>query len=210
MKLHFYPRRHRVFAIHVDMPCSFPELLAELESIKWVSPGSLNPLGMDLWNAERGKCMTVTSSTPNLLTIQRFLSSDETKSQIIDVMHEHIPDLAWEYNFDRQRMFDHTNLHAELTRDSAGFVNVLHTDFRLLTATGMVYLMPEDSEDLSTMFYDDANRSNPLRMTTNFGDGWWHANGNNTYHEGWNRSSQYRYSFLLGLTLNVVPITTKA
>lgn len=209
MNLTLTPRRHRVFGLHVDIPCSHAQLLAELESITWVSPGSLNPLGLDLWDAERAKCMALTSDTPNLLEIQKYLDSDRTKDVIIDTMYQHIPDLTWEYNFDRQRMHDHTNLHAELTRDSAGFVNVLHTDFRLLVATGMVYLTAQDDPDLSTVFYDSAERTNPLRMTTNFGDGWWHANGNNTYHEGWNHSNQYRYSFLLGLTLNVEPISTR-
>lgn len=120
-------------------------------------------------------------------------------------MFDHIPDLAWEYDCNVKSMFEQTRLHAEFSKDVPGFVNCLHTDYRKLVATGMIYFCEFDDPDLSTVFYDTFDRLNPLRMVTGFGKGWWHANGNDTWHEGWNRSYHDRYSCLLGLTLNVVP-----
>jgi hypothetical protein len=209
MDLDIIPKRYRIFGLQVDMPDSYEQIKKELDAIDWVNPNTINPLGQDLWSAQRSKCMMVPAQCPLLQKIQNFLHSDTTKQKIIETMYDNLEDLNWEYDFDPQRMYDHTRLHAELTRDRPGFVNVLHTDYRLLVATGMVYLTHHDDPDLSSQFYDDQHRSNPLRMPTEFGNGWWHANGNNTYHEGWNRTHEYRYSFLMGLTLNVMPVANQ-
>ena len=34
----------------------------------------------------------------------------------------------------------------------------------------------------------------------------WYLNYHNTWHEGWNRTDQVRYSGLLGLTINVTDL----
>lgn len=205
MKITLTNQRKRVFSLHIAIPFDYHDVLAELESISWHNPSQYARSGLDLWDTQRLKCLHIGPELPKLYQILNQLTSTQSKYLFIDAMLENVPDIAWEYDFDREQMFDCTNLHAELTRDAPGFVNVLHTDFRLLVATGMVYLTDSDNTELSTMFYTSQQRTEPLRMTTNFGDGWWHVNGNNTYHEGWNRTDRFRYSFLLGLTLNVVP-----
>ena len=205
MQIELINQRKRIFSLNIDIPYSYADVLEELESINWHNPREFAQSGLDLWYAQRLKCLHVGNDLPKLSHIQNALTSTQAKYLYIDAMLENVPDIAWEYDFDREQMFDCTNLHAELTRDAPGFVNVLHTDFRLLVATGMVYLTDSDNTELSTMFYTSQHRTEPLRMTTNFGDGWWHVNGNDTYHEGWNRTDRFRYSFLLGLTLNVVP-----
>jgi hypothetical protein len=205
MQIKLTPVRKRVFKLKIDIPYTYTDVLAELESITWRNPGEIARSGLDLWSEQRLKYYKLDDTVPKLLDVHNHLTSTEAKYQYIDTMLENVPEIAWEYDFDRQQLFDHTNLHAELTRDAPEFVNVLHTDFRLLVATGMVYLTEHDSDALCTVFYTSADRDEPLRMTTEFGSGWWHMNGNDTYHEGWNKSDKFRYSFLLGLTLNVVP-----
>lgn len=206
-KLDFVPaEKHRVYRTKLSMPYSREEIIEEMERENWVSPGSINPLGTDLWHATRYKVMHPIDENQKLLSLKNFLGSDELKAHAIDQMFTNLEELSWEYNYNRESMFNETNIHCEFTKDMPGFVNPLHTDFRKLVATGMIYLTDRDDPDLSTQFYDDMERSNPIRMTTDFGDGWWHANGNNTYHEGWNKTNQVRYVILLGLTMNVVPI----
>jgi hypothetical protein len=190
--------------IHVDIPYTFEEVLKELGNETWVSPGDLNPLNVDLWQGQRAKCMNPRGKI--LTQIQSYLCDESTVWSLIHWMYDTIPGFAQDYDWSPQDMFDHCMFHAELTRDAPGFVNVLHTDYRKLVATGMLYLTKQDDSNLSTVFYDTANRGNPVRMTTNWGDGWWHANGNDTWHEGWNHTQSIRYSFLLGLTLNVQPV----
>lgn len=201
--------KNRLSKIKIHFPYSREELLQEIEQEEWNNPGTINPLGVDLWKAQRVKCMHPKEEHLKLKSLCRWLASDKVKQSLIDWMFDQIPALSWEYDYNKQSMFDHTVMHSELNRDIPGFVNVLHTDYRKLVATGMIYLTDYDTPDLSTYFYDTPDRQNPLRMTTEFGDGWWHANGNNTWHEGWNRTDQYRYVILMGLTLNVTLIRNR-
>lgn len=206
-KLDFTPaEKHRAYRTKLVMPYSREEIIEEMDREAWVSPGTINPLGVDLWHATRYKVMEPTEENTKLQKLKEFLSSDELKAHIIDQMFNNLEELTWEYNYNRESMFNETHLHCEFTKDMPDFVNPLHTDFRKLVATGLIYLTENDDPNLSTMFYDDMDRTNPVRMTTNFGDGWWHANGNTTYHEGWNKTDQVRYVILQGLTMNVVPI----
>lgn len=198
--------KDRLAKLKIHFPYTRKDLIDEIEKESWDNPGNINPLGVDLWQAQRAKCMRPKEEHGKVKSLCDWLSSDEIKRTLIDWMFDHIPALSWEYDYDKVSMFNHTLAHSELTRDVPGFVNVLHTDYRKLVATGMIYLTNRDSPDLSTYFYDTMDRQNPVRMTTEFGDGWWHANGNNTWHEGWNRTDQFRYVILLGLTLNVTPI----
>lgn len=198
--------KRRLFTLDFDFKISRDQLLEELENEDWRSPGDYNPLGIDLWSAQRSKVLDPRITNRFMHGIRDYLQSNQLKMQLIGKMFEHLPDLTWEYNWNPESCSDETILHAEFTRDAPRFVNVLHTDYRKLVATGMIYLTESDSEDLCTMFYDTQDRQNPVRMETNFGQGWWHANGNDTWHEGWNRTDSYRYSILLGLTMNVVPV----
>lgn len=198
--------KRRVFTLNFNFGFSRQDLMQELEDEHWRSPSEFNPLGTDLWDAQRAKVMEPKANHPIMRQLVEYFHSRELKQQLIDYMFAHLPDLSWEYNCDPTSMAEETYLHGEFTRDSPGFVNVLHTDYRKLVATGMIYLTERDDPDLSTMFYDSFERTNPVRIPTHFGQGWWHANGNDTWHEGWNRTNQYRYTVLLGLTMNVQKI----
>lgn len=196
----------KVTHLHVDLPFSQEELLSELEQEEWVNPSVINNLGNDNWGGVRFKCMNPKLEHRNMRLLHDFFQSDELKQRLVHWMYETDDSMNWDWEWTPEQMCAHTRLHGEFSRDMPGFVNVMHTDYRKLVATGMVYFSSQDDDRLSTVFYDTMDRANAVRMTTDFGDGWWHSNGNNTWHEGWNKTDQVRYSALLGLTLNITPI----
>lgn len=198
--------KYRVSTVQLDMPYTRSELLTELENEEWVSPGNINPLGVDLWHSTRFKCMHPKAEHTKLTALTNFFNSNHAKHQLVSWLFTTAPALSFEYDWNIDTMCDHCLLHGEITKDSPGFVNVMHTDYRKLVATGMIYLTERDDPNLSTYFYDTMQRDNPVRMSTNFGNGWVHSNGNDTWHEGWNKTPNMRYSILLGLTMNVTPV----
>jgi hypothetical protein len=199
----------KVSKLHIELPYTHEELLSEFENEEWQNPSILNNLGNDNWNNVRFKCMRPKEQHKRLRELHQFFSSNELKSKLVHWLYENDESMWSDWEWTPEELCRHTNLHGEFSKDLPGFVNVLHTDFRKLVATGLVYYAKEDNPDLSTVFYDTVDRANPVRMTTNFGDGWVHSNGNNTWHEGWNRTNQNRYSTLLALTLNINPIQNK-
>jgi len=196
----------KVSKFHIDLPFTHDELLSELENETWVNPSVINNLGNDIWGGVRFKCMNPKSEHTKMRQLKEFFCSDELKHKFVHWLYETDESMNWDWEWTPDEMCEHTILHGEFSKDMPGFVNVLHTDYRKLVATGLVYYAKEDNPDLSTVFYDTMDRVNPVRMTTNFGDGWFHSNGNNTWHEGWNKTDKVRYSTLLGLTLNIKPL----
>lgn len=198
----FTPIRYLVSKLHLKMPWSYEELLPEFENEEWKPHGEVAPVGHNPWPGMRYKVLCPKWENRRLTAISRYFGSDEFKRQSIDWMYDNYPgtDVAW--GMDRDTMFRRSQTHIEFTRDMPGFVNNLHTDYRLLIATGMIYFHPKDDEQVSSWFYKTETREDPVRMTTAWGDGWWHQNGNYTWHEGWNKTDQVRYSGLLGLTVH--------
>ncbi len=198
----FTPIRYLVSKLYLDMPFTYSQIIAELENEEWKPHGDVAPVGHNPWPGTRYKVLQPKSENKALVQISRYFSSLAFKRQAIDWMYDNYPgtDVAW--GMDRDTMFKRSQTHIEFTRDMPGFVNDIHTDYRLLIATGMVYFSESDNPDLSTYFYKTEDRQEPVRMTTGFGDGWWHQNGHYTWHEGWNRTDKVRYSGLLGLTVH--------
>lgn len=190
----------------MDLPFSPYELRAELEAEKWIPHGAVGAVGNDPWPGMRFKVLRPKPSNKKLTSIWNYCCSDQLKQTFIDWMYQYVHGIAVDWDMHPETMFKTCHLHGEFTKDMPGFVNDIHTDYRKLVATGMIYLSDRDDPDLSTYFCDDLNRTNQIRMTTNIGDGWWHANGNDTWHEGWNRTDQVRYSILLALTINTSTI----
>ena len=197
----FTPIRYLVSKLHLRMPFSYEDIIAELENEEWKPHGEVAPVGHNPWPGSRYKVLNPKWENQRLVSISNYFRSNDFKRQSIDWMYDNYPgtDVAW--GMDRDTMFRQSETHIEFTRDMPGFVNALHTDYRKLIATGMIYFSNQDSEDLSSYFYRTEQRDDPVRMTTNFGDGWWHLNGHYTWHEGWNRTDSVRYSGLLGLTI---------
>lgn len=204
------PTEHmRVFKLCLKVPFTHTQIQTELEKENWVAPVETSRYPGHEWTAVRFKLCPPGQQSTLLNQLNYFFSNEQTKTQLINSMFQHIPGFDVDYMMSAEELARCTILHGEFTKDMPGFVNKLHTDYRKLVATGMVYFSAQDDANLSTVFYTSAQRENPLRMPTDFCHGWWHANGNDTYHEGWNHTQTTRYSCLLGLTLNVTPAPSR-
>lgn len=204
----FYPikihptSKYRVASFHIDLPYSHTELVEELEKENWIPHGEIGEVGNNPWPGTRYKVLWPDQGNKKLTELWNYCCSDKLKQTFIDWMYQYIRNISVDWDWRPENMFKSCHLHGEFTKDMPGFVNDIHTDYRKLVATGMIYLTDKDNPDLSTYFCDDLQRTNQFRINTNFGDGWWHANGNDTWHEGWNKTDQVRYSILLALTVN--------
>jgi len=196
----------RLSVIHIDLPFTYEDLLAELEHEDWCNPSIRNNLNNDNWGNTRFKVTFPKQEHTCMRSLAEFFNSDQLKRVFVDQLYESDPMFSFDWEWTPEQMCERTVMHGEFSKDIPGFHNEIHTDYRQLVATGLVYWAKENNPDVSSTFYDSKDRTNPIPMTTNFGDGWFHGNGNNTYHEGWNRTDRPRYSSLIGLTLNITPV----
>ena len=199
-------QKYRVARFHIDIPYTLDDLMPELENEDWIPHGDLGEVGNNPWPGMRFKVTRPKEENRRLSELFDYTCSDWLKKAFIEWMYKYIPNINVDWDWHPENMYKSCHLHGEFTKDMPGFVNDIHTDYRKLVATGMIYFSRGDDPNISTYFCDDLERKNQFRMPSGMGDGWWHANGNDTYHEGWNRTDQPRYSMLLGLTLNTAPM----
>jgi len=193
------PIDSKVLQISFDNGHSQSEIIAELEKETWNPYGVETKIDHDMWGGYRYKVHRPAS--PMLQQTVRYFGTDQAKRKVIDALYAQKEEFTSRWGMTPDMMMDNSQLHAEFTLDKPGFENGIHCDYRLLIGTGMVYFTDHDSIDHCTFFYDDPKRNNPLQVPSDFGQGWFHANDWNTWHDGWNRTSQDRYSMLLGLTV---------
>lgn len=199
IELEIFPHAHNHSLLQVHFPWSLEEITAELDQEDWRPYGQETAVKHDEWTGKRYKVHRPRSRM--LQEIIRFFALDSTRDYAIHCLYRDKPIFQVNWQMYPWRMSMNSILHAEFTRDLPGFENGLHCDMRRLIATGMVYLVDGNNPDLASCFYDDPMRANPCLVETGFGRGWIHSNDWNTWHDGWNRTGQVRYSMLLGLTL---------
>ena len=196
-----YPHKHNHSLVNIKFPWPRERIMSELEAEDWRPYGAETAVKHDAWAGKRYKVHR--PKGPILQEISRFFREDSTRDYLINCLYRDKEILQINWQMYPWRMSMNTELHAEFTRDLPGFENGIHCDMRRLVATGMIYLVDGDDENLSSAFYDNPMRDNPVRVKTGFGKGWVHSNDWNTWHDGWNRTQQVRYSILLGLTLKL-------
>lgn len=199
IKLEILPKSHNYSTLKVDFPWPREELIKELEQQEWHPYGMETSVKHDAWTGKRYKVHRPT--TPKLLEIQKFFASNNVRKQVIDSLYRDKPILQVNWQMYPWRMGMNTELHAEFTKDLPGFENGIHCDMRRLVATGVIYLNEGNDPRVASAFYDHPMRHNEQIVETGYGMGWMHSNDWNTWHDGWNRTDQPRYSILLGLTL---------
>ena len=196
-QLQYQQVRPQVWQIHFDQPHARADIFSELVSQPWIvtddSPDSWQDLRLRLQPP---------LATPIMKDIHQYLSSPEHRRSIIDYFYDSVPMFQNRWGMDRETMFQRTFSHGDYILDRPGFYQHIHTDYRLLVATGMIYLTDRDDPGFSTTFYDDCDGNNPTRITTNFCDGWWHINDGESWHGGHNNTNEDRYSIMIALTLH--------
>lgn len=80
--------------------------------------------------------------------------------------------------------------------DKPGFTTTPHVDCRTTLCTGMFFFNQVDDEEQSTFFYLDKDGNNKIRMSSQYGTGWYAANFD-LPHLGMNNSQRDRYTLIL-------------
>lgn len=201
ISIEIVPKSHNFSQLKINFPWTREELVHELETEDWKPYGMETAVKHDAWTGKRYKVHRPHGS--KLQQIIKFFALDSTRDYVIDCLYRDKSILQINWQMYPWRMSMNTELHAEFTKDLPGFENGIHCDMRRLVATGMIYLVDRNDENLASCFYDHPQRHNPIMVETGFGLGWIHSNDWNTWHDGWNRTNEVRYSILLGLTLKL-------
>lgn len=195
-----------VYRAKLDMPWSRDEIISEMDSANWGVTHEQEVYADHYWTGARHKLYpeNIDSSTPIMQSLQNYISGIEFKTKLVNFCYESMPRVfqeSWS-NWTPEKTIENTHAHAEFIKDGPGLVIPLHTDSRIVVGGGMIYFAETDDPRISTIFYNSYERGDPQRMTTNFCDGWWHANSNNTYHDGGNAADYTRYSMLFCLSVS--------
>lgn len=201
LSLQILPKSHNYSSLRLNLPWPRSELISELEQQEWRAYGMDTSVKHNVWTGQRFK--VIFPDTPRLQQISDFFRQDNTRRYLIDCLYRDRSDLQVNWQMYPWRMAQNTVLHAEFTKDMPGFENGIHCDMRRLVATGMIYLCDGNDPDQASAFYDTPDRQSEQIVETGYGLGWVHSNNWNTWHDGWNRTDQIRYSILLALTLQL-------
>ena len=201
IKIAIQPFHYRVSTLQMQWPWPLEDLISELEQEDWKPYGMETAVKHDAWTGKRYKLHRPKGH--KLSEIQRFFSLGSTKDYVIDCLYRDKEILQINWQMYPWRMSMNSVLHAEFTKDLPGFHNGLHCDMRRLIGTGMIYLVDRDDPDLASCFYANPQYEDPVMIPTGYGAGWFHSNDWDTWHDGWNRTNEVRYSILLGLTLKL-------
>jgi hypothetical protein len=101
------------------------------------------------------------------------------------------------------QMLNNTIVLCAIFRDSPGFTTSIHLDSRMTVCSGMLFFNKEDNPDQSTTFYTSPEGNDPIRISSQYGTGWYSANTGYSYHCGSNNSLHNRYSIMFYNKLNL-------
>lgn len=202
--MHIKFTQNRFFLLDIDfsLDYDYQTVVAELEQEDWVAQGHTQVLGQE--NAMFNKRYQIKNQIPKSKILQEilaYLHSSGVHRAAVDSLYLFDPQFHGLWGMDKEKMLKFAFWHAYYQKDVPGFDLKLHTDYRRLVATGMIYLTEKDDANLSTYFYWDGKQENEVRLPTNFGNGWLHVNDAPNLHTGANKSQSDRYSILLGLTI---------
>lgn len=200
MDISFTQKRYLLASLKFNATYNYQAVQQALVNENWVSWADDYPMGHGNpgWN-KRFRIKDIQS--PILSEIQSFLQSDQARDKMLDVLYSFNPAFQGLWSITKEQMKDWAIFHMEYVLDKPGFYLEPHNDYRRLIGAGLVYLNEKDDPRIATTVYTDRQLSNPLTMTTNFGDGWFAVNDYCNWHAGSNSSDYDRYSILLGLTI---------
>ena len=102
-----------------------------------------------------------------------------------------------------EQMSNNTVISCSIFRDSPGFTTNIHLDSRMTVCSGMLFFNKEDDPSQSTTFYTSSQGDDPIRISSQYGRGWYASNTGYSYHCGSNNSLDNRYSIMFYNKLNL-------
>jgi hypothetical protein len=201
ISIEILPRASNHSQLIVNFPWPLEQVIAELEQEQWRPYGMETGVAHDIWTGKRYKLHRPQGQI--LQQIMQYFAQESTRRYVVECLYRDKPNMAVNWQLYPWRMIQNTMLHAEFTKDLPGFENGIHCDMRRLVGTGMIYLCEGNNPNLASAFYSHPDRWSENIVETGYGLGWIHSNDWDTWHDGWNRTDQVRYSILLGLTLRI-------
>lgn len=202
MNININENRFFLLNFNVQFDDDYQTIIDELKKEEWVPQGLKQYVGQEneafysRWLIKDGNI----KSLP-LKKIINYIQSEKVHESVLDHLYSFEPQFEGLWGMPKEKMYRFAHWHAYYQLDKPGFELKLHTDYRRLIATGMIYLTEKDDPNVATYFYWDKKPENEIRTTTNYGDGWLHVNDGPNFHTGANRSQEDRYTILLGLTI---------
>jgi hypothetical protein len=109
---------------------------------------------------------------------------------------------TWHLEYNEQ-LLNNTKVSCTFLRDAPGFTTKIHIDSRMTVCTGMLFFNSYDDADQSTTFYTSVTGDDPVRISSEYGKGWYSANTSYGFHCGSNNSLRNRYTVLFRNILNL-------
>jgi hypothetical protein len=108
----------------------------------------------------------------------------------------------WNFRY-KEQILNNTSWTCHIVCDKPGYNTDNHIDCRTQVCTGMVFFNSFDDTDQSTTFYTTHNGDDPIRMSSEFGNGWFSANTQINWHLGANNTQRNRYAILFIINLDL-------
>jgi hypothetical protein len=194
MDIIFDKKRNFVYETFLtEFPYSYEELLTDLKQEDWISSESEGLLG---------KFRAPTLKSEKLKYIIEWFTQDSACLKIIKNMYQD-EEYFNEWKLSAEELDNITHSSALWTLDKPGYHAATHLDNRRIIGNGMIFFTEGDDPNQSTFFYSDKNGNNPLRIPTGYAQGWFAANTNDAWHEGFNRTADKdRYSLYFLIFMN--------
>ena len=199
MKVTFTPDPNGLPLYLVDLEVG-DQLLDELKQENWVS---ITPTHNDDAYTKRNRIDGAIKGK-QVIEVSQFMRSPEFKKLVLDTvwknkMFQH----KWGPRLNYKKLNKATITEFGFNKDQPGWCTDLHLENRCQIAYGMMYFIPQDSEERSTYFYSTKNRDNPWRFPTGMGKGWLLINTDEGWHEGWNRGTEEKYTASFNFTFDI-------
>jgi len=193
--------RDNLCQIILTIPYSYEDLLEEFKKEEWIEHKDCEERAGE---PHLNRCTLPNPVSPILNEILSYLSSDEIKYKVIETMYDFFPDIQKNWDgWSKEEMYQKTLWGGQFLKDRPGYYIEPHIDTRIQIITCLIYFIEDNDPDQATVFYTDANFSNPWKAETGFGIGAVHVNDYNVWHEGGNLSYKDRYLAILGLIIDI-------
>ena len=102
---------------------------------------------------------------------------------------------VWNFKY-KEQILNNNSWGCYFVCDKPGYDTDIHIDCRTQLCTGMLFFNKLDDPDQATSFYTTHSKDNPLRMSSQYGTGWYSANTHDCWHVGANNTQRNRYAIL--------------
>ena len=176
-----------VTRLAVEWPFSQSQVYAALEQEEYFGDGDRtychdikSPILQSIYN-------TVIAGIPALLA---------------EMSEQNVFQSKWSLDY-KEQIINNTVASCHFVKDKPGYNTQIHTDCITQVCTGMLFFNSFDDPEQSTSFCTSPSGDNSIRMSSQYGNGWYAANVASNFHIGANNTQRNRYAILFINKLNL-------